>query len=356
MAARRRKRPECCCSATNPNSKHANAPAPAGAFACCRDLRLAGDADDGQVVVLAVLLGDGGDAGGGGPLVQKGFDSGKPEERALRITGFGNSVGEEDGAIADAHFEGGVRVGCGFGQAERQGAGKRELGAVEIERRMAGVGECEMSSIFKPDHDTSGETAVGAAKRSAVDFGKDFGGLLGKAGDGGDHSDQHGDDHGGAKALAADVADDDERSAAGERDHLEEVATDLRGGAVDTFNGVASDRGQGFRNHDALDLARGGHFAFEGGLLGLDADVAAAFIDGGEDESRVSQAGADDDGGAVESKAAMEAAGTGGAQAGEPALFVKEIGDQRHADSLGYKYDRKGLPELALQADAGGGV
>ena len=81
---------------------------------------------------------------------------------------------------------------------------------------------------------------------------------------------------------------------------LKEIASHFGGGTIDAFDGITGDGRQVVRDHDALDLVGGGHFAFERSLFGLRSKNAPAFADGDVDESYISESDSDHDGQAVE--------------------------------------------------------
>src|SRR6266567_1494947 len=312
-------------------------------------LRFAGDADYGEVVVLAVLLGGFGDVPGGGAAAQQGLDAGKSEKHALLVLGFGDSVGQHHEYVVGAHLYTGLLVGGALDEAQRHRSAECDFSSIQIRRRVASVGDSQASVLFDAHGEAGGKASVGAAAEAAVQLFKDDGGLLSEAADGAQHADDHGDDHGGAQAFSAYVANDDERAPALQRDDLKEIAAYFGSGAVDALEDVAVDGRQVFRDHDALDFAGGGHFAFERGFFKLRAEMAAALADGDVDEANVAEGDGDDNGAAVECEAVVQMAGLGGVELMELRRVWEPVTEHRHDDHLQGEQGQKRYPEFAAQ-------
>ena len=89
-----------------------------------------------------------------------------------------------------------------------------------------------------------------------------------------DGADQHGDQHGGGKSLAADIADDERESACAVANLLEEVAAEFFGGLVDVLDGEAGALIRSIGKKKLLDLAGGFKLAGKKGLTAAGAGEA----------------------------------------------------------------------------------
>lgn len=108
-------------------------------------LGVAGNADYGQIVVLAVVLGGFGHGAGGGAFAEQRLDAGEAEEGALGILGLGDAIGHQHDDVPGEHIEVRLLVDGRFDEAEGHRSRERELPSIEIGRRMAGVGEGKSS-------------------------------------------------------------------------------------------------------------------------------------------------------------------------------------------------------------------
>ena len=201
----------------------------------------------GDVVVLAELHSGLGGLGGAWVGREEGFQAVKAVELSGRIARFEQAIGIKGHPVPDLDVEDCFLVaGCGR-EAERKGAGQAEFVAIEEERRMAGAGNRATAIEAKAQGDAGGEAALHAAVEAAVKLRKQLGrpGIVVRQHTDSAHDERYG--HGGFESLAADVAQNHQRSAACgrvafDRNDLEEIAAHLlcwavRAGKSKTGNG-----------------------------------------------------------------------------------------------------------------------
>jgi len=110
------------------------------------------------------------------------------------------------------------------------------------------------------------ESTRGAPHERNVQLAEQFGRIVRLFGGGSKRTDDHGDEHGGGKALAGDVANDEEESGAIQRQDLKEIAAYLPRRFVDGLDHEAGNGVMGVRQNDLLDLAGRCKFALEHGF------------------------------------------------------------------------------------------
>ena len=123
---------------------------------------------------------------------------------------------------------------------------------------------------------------------------------------------QHGYQHRCRKSLACHVSDYHEQSVVSSWQHLEEIASNLRGRLINRFDDVARKRLTLLWHNDLLDLARGSHLRLQQRLLCMYTDMAPAL--GHEDvhKPRISQANGNHDRRAIKPEPASHALCLGG--------------------------------------------
>ena len=200
------------------------------------------------------------------------------EELAGRLSRFHYSVGKQENAIAGMEVEALLFVTHLRKHAERQASGQTDLLAIQIGRKMAGVGDDHLAIGGQPDG-LAGGKAFGSGE-DAVQGLEDFGGaaLVGAA----QCAHQEGDVHGGFQALAGHVANHDQQAVVARGLHVKEIAAHFVGRAV---NGVDFEAGRGDffpRNQKLLHTARGGQLA--GGTLPVAKNVHETEIEDEEND------------------------------------------------------------------------
>ena len=171
-------------------------------------------------------------------------------------------------------------------------------------------------------------------EKHVVEFGQNTAGIAADGGDRAQHANEHGDDHGGAEPFAADISDDDKGLAVSERDDLEKVSANLRGGAVDAFDCVSGSRRQLLGNHDPLNFAGGCQFGFNRGFFSFDPDAATGLGNRDDDEAHVTE---DDRNGyrhSVKGKPVMKAGELDGIELGKRGRVRQPAAEEIHANVL----------------------
>ena len=130
---------------------------------------------------------------------------------------------------------------------------------------MAGVGEAEDAIGCEVGAEAGGKSADAAIAQDEIEVGKKLGGRIGVAALG--SADEEGRGHGGGRAFAADVAEKDALTAAGQRAAEIEVSADFTHGVKGDLDTHAGDGVEDGGREHALDLAGGLHFAGEEGAL-----------------------------------------------------------------------------------------
>jgi hypothetical protein len=139
---------------------------------------------------------------------------------------------------------------------------------------VAGVGHGEQAAGGDVRGQAGGKAAVGAAHHAVVQRAQHVHGVSAVGGLGADGSHQHGHQHGGGQALAADVAQHYQHAALAVADLLEEVAAYLLGGAVDAIDEEARTLVELIGQKHQLHLAGGLEFAGQPDLLAAGAGKA----------------------------------------------------------------------------------
>ena len=168
----------------------------------------AGEREDGDVVVLTEALGDFRDIFGGQAYeVRKAV---KAEELAPGGARFGDSVREQDEALAAEQLAGNGAVGLVGCEAEGERGRRGELAAFvcvgDIRREMAGVGDGEGARRGEQEAAGGGEADLARAEKRLVEAGEDRGGIA--RGFAAEDAEDERDAQGGSEAFAGDIADD----------------------------------------------------------------------------------------------------------------------------------------------------
>ena len=139
----------------------------------------------------------------------------KPKSSFCGVHGFDDAVGEEGETVAGLEGDDARRRIDDIRGAQRKGAFEIELLAIEIGRKMAGVGDVHRAVGAQFGNEAGGEVASGAADEALVEHGEHCDGVEAFVGAGANGADEHGDEHGRAHAFAGDVADNDQQAAVG---------------------------------------------------------------------------------------------------------------------------------------------
>ena len=121
---------------------------------------------------------------------------------------------------------------------------------------MAGAGEHAGAIGAKAEDEAGGEAAVHMANEPPVQPRQKLCRIAGRFGQSPQGANDQRDGHGGLQSLAADVADDDQGLAIGQRDDLEEVAANHLSGEVGAGNLVAGNDGRRLWHENLLQSLR----------------------------------------------------------------------------------------------------
>ena len=104
---------------------------------------------------------------------------------------------------------------------------------------MTGVGDRDKAVIVNARGERGREPFSHPAEETVVEPPQNENRVVSFFGGGANRADQQGDQHGGGKALAGNVANHDEQAALARGKDLEEIAADLASRLVDRFHGIA---------------------------------------------------------------------------------------------------------------------
>src|ERR1035438_5805894 len=171
-----------------------------------------------------------------------------------------------------------------------------------------------MASASDVGGEGSGESAESSPHQAIVKSAKHDNWVVGVFGCCADRSDKHGDEHGGGKSLACNIANHDKQSTAADGEDLEEIASNLLCRLVDRLHGKAGKRLSPLRQNELLDLASGGHFALQLGHLRVDPDMSPPFADKNKNKTRIAQKDAGNGGQAIECEPVVQELSFSGSQ------------------------------------------